>query len=152
MKKTCIKCKIEKDESEFPRMYRDKKKKKNPRHSYCILCGRIANKEYRDKNKQKIATKRKENLKKRREETKQNVQNGFSNVDDKIQNIRQRCRYKTRCLINKGLVKKKDYCEVCGKKPERLDCHHARYESPELFITLCRTCHLLIHWHVLNNR
>lgn len=61
---------------------------------------------------------------------------------------------KTKAAYHQRVYKyKKDYCEICGKKPpevKRLEAHHIdknfKNSNPENIITLCPICHTKQHY------
>lgn len=65
-------------------------------------------------------------------------------IDEKIKNYciyTTKCRYETRKLIRKGLIKKLDQCQWCNSKIN-IEVHHPDYSRPDWVIFLCRKCHI----------
>lgn len=52
--------------------------------------------------------------------------------------------FKLNYLERKGIIAKKDICEICSSK-ENLLKHHPDYNQPLFFVTLCRNCHNKLH-------
>ncbi len=150
--KECLKCKIEKDETEFGKTFGNKLKTKFNLRSYCKKCDREINKEYCQKNKEILAEKRKKRVKTERERIGVSVKNGFSVVSKEEHKRKESCRHKAIALRKSGKIKVYDFCQICGTTEMSLEMHHANYDKPELVVFLCRPCHLKIHWNVLNER
>lgn len=150
--KQCLRCKEEKPLEEFGKTFRNKKKSKFNLRSYCIVCDRINNKEYREKNANILIEKRKNRIKNLREKTGVAVHHGFAIVDENETKKRESCRHKAINLRKKRIIKDPGYCQFCGIDKIKLEMHHAKYDFPESVIFLCRSCHLKMHWKVLNER
>ncbi len=150
--KECLICKIEKDESEFGKTFRNKLKTKFNLRSYCKICDRIKNKEYCEKNKEILSEKRKKRIKNERERIGISVHHGFSVVSEEVHKKKESCRHKAIYLRKLGKIIPTDFCQICGIRDMSLEMHHADYDRPEMVVFLCRPCHLKIHWKVLNER
>ena len=148
----CLRCKDGKEDNEFHKHYRNKKKTRFNFSSYCKTCANILNKEYREKNKERLAEKRKNRIVSEREKIGVSIKNGFAVVDAQEKKKREKCRQKAISLRKKGEIISPGYCQVCGIQKQILDMHHANYEIPESVVFLCRSCHLKIHWNVLNDK
>lgn len=150
--KICLACKIEKDEKEFNKCFKNKTKTKFYFRSNCKECDRAINKKYCQEHKEILAEKRKLRIKTEREKIGVAVHHGFAVVDKEEVKRRESCRRKAIGLRKKGIIKIFDYCQFCGIRNMNLEMHHADYNFPENVIFLCRPCHLKMHWKVLNNK
>lgn len=150
--KVCKQCLIEKDDAEFGKHFKNKKKTKFNLRTYCIICDRKRNKIYREKNKEVLEEKRKKRVIGERERIGVAIKYGFAVVEKEETKRRESCRHKALALRKKGLIKISSYCQFCGIESDRLEMHHANYDFPESVIFLCRSCHLKMHWKVLNER
>ena len=141
--KTCITCKEEKDERDFHKHYRNKKRTKFNYGSYCKPCASIRNKEYIEKNREKLKVKRDLRRKKR-------IEFGFKPLDNSEKKKQQNCRAKTYRLLKSGKVKDVEFCQICGKVYNKIHRHHADYSRADIFVCMCQGCHMKVHWHVIN--
>lgn len=57
---------------------------------------------------------------------------------------RYHANLKLKRFFNKNKINKPSACPLCCK-PTRIDAHHPDYENPEVFVWVCRSCHLKIH-------
>lgn len=150
--KICKQCLIEKDDDKFGKTFKNKKKTKFNLRSYCIICDRERNKIYRENNKDKLIEKRKKRIINERERVGVTVKNGFAVVEKDETKKRESCRHKAIAMRKKGEIKEISYCQFCGVENIKLEMHHANYNFPDSVIFLCRSCHLKMHWNVLNER
>lgn len=63
--------------------------------------------------------------------------------DDKIIG-KNKCRSITDSLYAKNKIKRKNKCEICCSD-KKIEGHHIDYNSPNIVIFLCLSCHRRIH-------
>lgn len=156
--KVCKKCNKEKDETEFRR--------RNERlfYNHCKECQRQKrkedywanrglelkkNKEYRERNKEVLSTKRRD----RTGATKRNGKDLVKfkkTVKRRLKNYREKFPFKikahneVRKALRKKALLKPDRCEMC-KRSVGVEAHHEDYEKSLEVRWLCRQCHIKIH-------
>lgn len=133
--KECSKCKKLKHLSEF----RDDKRNKCGKDSWCKKCHRKATQEWRSKNKDHIKRSKKIYYQKHRDKLIQSVRQYQQNNP---------VEYKARDCLNKaikcGKIIRPLYCGLCGKRCTP-DGHHSDYSKPYEVMWLCRSCHNKLH-------
>lgn len=139
--KICTRCKEEKQLTEF---YSDKRKKDGKRPE-CKKCTdkkvteyiksnmESANsrwKRWKELNPEKVAASRKRDgeIKKTRK--------GFK--------LKERAHQIIRAMIDRGEIKRSDFCEICKSETKTI-AHHPDYNFPKEAIWVCHKCHLDIH-------
>jgi len=148
--KICSKCKIEKSLGEFCKH----KKSKDGHYNICKECKTIQDKEYRNKNKKKIAKQKKEySSRKEIKEAKTIYDKQWSknNPDKILKNKlsdwqRNPTKNKARRLVNRAIkagVLTKQSCEVC--RSLIVEAHHENYDKPLEVRWLCKDHHLEAH-------
>lgn len=162
--RTCPKCKLTKDESEFSR----DKSKKGGLSVYCKQCRREQKKLYVEANHEKVLERQKQYNERHKEEIKQYYQmtrparlaymreyrkNNMPAILDKCREYAE--KYPERILaakavreaIKQKLIKpaRKQKCADCGKKAQHL--HHESYEPDQWtnVVPLCQSCHKKRH-------
>ena len=165
--KTCSKCGLEKDESQF-----NKRSENNILRSNCKSCCRQSDNKWEEKNKeerklkhqqnrlanlvhykQKVteyaATEKAQKLKKLRQEK---YREKLKNDPDAISRIGQK-RYVT-WVLKPDIMKRDNYCcQRCLTTNNKLILHHIipakeapdKIINPDNLITLCRKCHKEVH-------
>ena len=135
--KTCFKCGVAKDLSEF---YRHNE----------MADGHLG--KCKDCTKRDVTENRNRNLKRIREydrmraRTKKHADRNRKWAIDNPEKVRAQ-----QYLHNwtaRGKIKKPDICELCGEKPLRIVGHHTDYSKPLDVMWLCDRCHR--NWHVKN--
>lgn len=162
MKRTCKKCKIEKDITEFAKC-------KDCLYGYshkCKSCDNLRsflnrkknpdreNKRVRDHNKkrakedpeywskryQRYKEIQKRNIKRYREKNPEKPnewQKAIRKKDPRKMRANNWVNYNLRC----GNIQKAKICQRCNIKADKIDAHHEDYDKPKEIIWLCRTCH-----------
>src|SRR3990167_8809842 len=156
--KTCKKCKIEKNETEFHPC----KKSKSGYQARCKICLNLARKESKNKNREEYLKKAREYAKREydknpikfierhKEWKKKNPEKlkEYARKAAKNQRINSPHKVKARLLVSYaveiGLLIKPKICSNCLKecKPEG---HHADYSKPLEVVWLCKECHTKEH-------
>ena len=107
------------------------KPKENPKEAYCRLCHNESKRLLRLKNKQDP------------EWVKQETEKNIARFrDNQLEKLKRDCRFETRRLIGKGLIKILP-CEVCGE--ENAQAHHDDYNDPMNVRWLCSWHHAEHH-------
>lgn len=133
MKKTCSKCKNEKDISCF------RKRKDGSYRYWCKHCLDAASAKYAANNRERI------------HEIQRNWRmNNKERANEFCKNYRLRYPYKIKAhnaitkALYRGEIKRAEKCEICNKKT-MTQGHHANYKKPLVVIWCCRWCHENIH-------
>lgn len=157
--KICRRCNEERDLKLFR-----KRSNGSIRHR-CIYCDRECtkhhywknreselqkNKEYREKNKEILAEKRRKRkgIEKKRVgldpvKFKINVKKRLKNYKEKYPE-KIRAHELLRYALKKGDVIKDDKCQMCEEE-KKLEAHHENYDEPFNVVWLCRQCHIKLH-------
>lgn len=166
--KKCIKCGIEKS---FDLFWKNKKDKLGFYHS-CKECANIDREKRRDREKEKIYSKRtyekhRESRIKRQMEYEKNLsfekdlerrekkRLAFKNSEVQKEKkyhylknvydpIKYKCKMQVYYAIKKGELIKPENCSICNEK-SKLDGHHVDYSKPLNVLWVCRKCHKAIH-------
>lgn len=162
--RTCPKCKLTKDESEFNR----DKSKKGGLSIYCKQCRRLQRKLYVEANHEQVVERQRQYNARHKEERKQYYENTRSariaygreyrkkNMPVILERLREYGeKYPERILAAKAVREaikqkaikpaRKQKCADCGKKAQHL--HHESYEPDQWInvVPLCRSCHKKRH-------
>lgn len=170
MKKTCKRCKEEKDIEEF---YKIRQKKRNgegyyyTRHSYCKQCQKEYraerygktdyDKKYHLKNQDKILSYQRKHYEENKEYIQERNRNNYvkkkeyykKNHKKWVEENREASRAHgavTRAK-KKGILKVPDACECCGREVRLEAHHHGSYEGEGALqvLFICRKCHRRHH-------
>jgi len=152
MNKTCKKCGISKELSQFYKHC----EMEDGYLNICISCKRLDAKKYRTENIEKIrendrargrTKKRKEQNKKQVKKIKKSNPNGYKAMRREAVK-KSRNKYSEKYLawlqvqkaIKLGEIIRPEYCSLCEKK-KKTDAHHKDYSKPFDVIWLCKECH-----------
>lgn len=58
---------------------------------------------------------------------------------------KSRARRKAVYYLQKGIIERKNVCELCKKNDKKLEMHHEDYDKPLQVTFLCRSCHHRLH-------
>lgn len=146
--KICMKCKVEKDESE----YHKNKSKRDGIGTWCKTCVRSYNQTEEGINKRRdrerlylLTPEGMEKYRARKLRDKTNRAGKYLARDIEYRKNNPE-RYKAGMLLNGALRSgriKREPCRVCGAA--RVDGHHRDYSKPFEVIWLCRSHHRMIH-------
>ena len=154
-KKTCSKCKKQKDIEEFFRLKTGEEK----RRSNCKKCDNIRNKKAVKKYRQSEKGIEKRRARQRSEKHKERVKKYLSNPKalkltraskakwEKNNKIKKRAHAAIREMIKKGTIQRSKKCSKCGLKG-KIEGHHKDYNKPKEYIWICKACHTAIHWNL----
>jgi hypothetical protein len=145
--KICKKCNIEKAVVFFNKWY--KKNGNSGFRTYCKDCDHKVNKEYREKNKENLIKKRRENggYEPKKYCTDPSKLHEYERIyrSQKKYPEKVKARNYINSLIRIGKVIRPSSCESC-LKVIKIEAHHEDYNKPLEVKWLCKSCHTEEHW------
>ena len=145
--KKCKRCGTEKNEEEFNKWY--KKSGSSGYRQNCRECDHLLNKEFREKNSDKLKVKRRNRNgaqpKRYCTDPKQQKRNEDVYRSQRKYPEKRAARTFLNSYIKMGKVMKPNSCEICLQKA-KVEGHHEDYSKPLEVKWVCKKCHTDIHW------